>query len=183
MPRGRKPTGNRPLTAAQRQARYRQRQSDNGAASAPRPARPMRQVSRPQQWHAPTGQARGLKAHGARTAQAPGSVCCLVRCAARGLARWRHRRGVADHCRSRSRRTGQHRTAARLWARLTVGRDTWTTARPREPQVPPRRRSPRTGRRSLWVRVPPLWTPWTTRSAGATSPVLSTELSPKPALA
>ena len=30
---------------------------------------------------------------------------------------------------------------------------------------------------------PPLWTPWTTRSAGATSPVLSTELSPKPALA
>jgi len=65
MPRGRKPTGNRPLTAAQRQARYRQRQSDNGAASAPRPARPMRQVSRPQQWHAPTGQARGLKAHGA----------------------------------------------------------------------------------------------------------------------
>ena len=52
MPRGRKPTGNRPLTGAERQARYRQRQSDNGAASAPRPARPMRQLSRPRQWHA-----------------------------------------------------------------------------------------------------------------------------------
>ena len=155
MPRGRKPTGNRPLTAAQRQARYRQRQSDNGAASAPRPARPMRQVSRPRQWHAPTGQARGLKAHGAALLRLQAEYAAWFDALPEALRDGATGEALQTHCRSRSRRTGQHRTAARLWARLTVGRDTWTTARPREPQVPPRRRSPRTGRRSLWVRVPP----------------------------
>jgi hypothetical protein len=52
MPRGRKPTGDRPLTGAERQARYRQRQADNRAAPARRPPQPIRRASRPQQWHA-----------------------------------------------------------------------------------------------------------------------------------
>ena len=50
--RGRKPQGERALTGAERQARCRQRQADNHAAPAPRPPRPIRRASRPQQWHA-----------------------------------------------------------------------------------------------------------------------------------
>ena len=52
MPRGRQPTGDRPLTGAERQARYRQRQIGNRAAPALRPPRPIRRASRPQQWQA-----------------------------------------------------------------------------------------------------------------------------------
>jgi len=49
--RGRKPQGERALTGAERQARYRQRQADSHTAPA-RPPRPTRHASRPQQWHA-----------------------------------------------------------------------------------------------------------------------------------
>jgi len=63
MPRGRKPEGQRALTGAERQSRYRQRQAGNRAAPSSRPPRRSGRTSRAQQWHAPTGQARGLKAH------------------------------------------------------------------------------------------------------------------------
>ena len=49
--RGRKPQGERALTGAERQARYRQRQADNRTAPTRRLPRPIRQASRPQQWH------------------------------------------------------------------------------------------------------------------------------------
>jgi hypothetical protein len=52
MPRGRKPTGERTLTGAERQARYRQRRVGNRAVPPPRPSRPIRRSSRAQQWHA-----------------------------------------------------------------------------------------------------------------------------------
>ena len=51
MPRGRKPTSERALTGAERQARYRQRQLGSRAAALPRPSRPIRRSSRVQQWH------------------------------------------------------------------------------------------------------------------------------------
>jgi hypothetical protein len=51
--RARQPQGERALSGAERQARYRQRQADSGAAAARRPPRPpLRQASRPQQWYA-----------------------------------------------------------------------------------------------------------------------------------
>jgi hypothetical protein len=40
------------LTGTERQARYRQRQAANRTAPARRLPRPIRQASRPQQWHA-----------------------------------------------------------------------------------------------------------------------------------
>jgi hypothetical protein len=49
--RGRKPQGERALTGAERQARYRQRQADNRTAPTRRLPQPIRQASRPQQWH------------------------------------------------------------------------------------------------------------------------------------
>jgi len=52
MPRGRKPTGQRTLTGAERQARYRQRQVGNRAVPPPRPSRPIQRSNRVQQWHA-----------------------------------------------------------------------------------------------------------------------------------
>lgn len=52
MPRGRQPTGDRPLTGAERQARYRQRQIANRASAARRPPRMIRPASRPLQWRA-----------------------------------------------------------------------------------------------------------------------------------
>ena len=61
--RGRKPQGEKALTGAERQARYRQRQAGNRAVARPRPSHSARRFSQVQQWHAPTGQARGLKAH------------------------------------------------------------------------------------------------------------------------
>jgi hypothetical protein len=50
--RGRKPQGERALTGAERQARYRQRQADSRATPAPRAPRSTRRASRPQQWQA-----------------------------------------------------------------------------------------------------------------------------------
>jgi hypothetical protein len=50
--RGRKPQGERALTGAERQARYRQRLADNPVAPPRRPPRSTRHVSRPQQRHA-----------------------------------------------------------------------------------------------------------------------------------
>jgi hypothetical protein len=50
--RGRKPQGERALTGAERQTRYRQRQADNHAAPARRSPPPIRRASRPPQWHA-----------------------------------------------------------------------------------------------------------------------------------
>ena len=50
--RGRKPQDEHALSGAERQARCRQRQAVNHAAPAPRPPRPIRRASRPQQWHA-----------------------------------------------------------------------------------------------------------------------------------
>jgi hypothetical protein len=49
--RGRKPQGERALTGAERQARYRQRLADHPVAPTRRPPRPPRHASRPQQWH------------------------------------------------------------------------------------------------------------------------------------
>ena len=48
---GRKPQGQRALSGAERQARYRQRQVGNRAAPPPRPPRPIQRASRAQQWH------------------------------------------------------------------------------------------------------------------------------------
>jgi ferric-dicitrate binding protein FerR (iron transport regulator) len=50
--RGRKPQGERALTGAERQARYRQRQVGNRAAAPQRRSRPIRRSGRAQQWHA-----------------------------------------------------------------------------------------------------------------------------------
>ncbi len=60
MARGRKPQGDQPLTAAERQARYRAR---HARAPVVRYRRPVDRRSRHQRWCDPTGQARGLKAH------------------------------------------------------------------------------------------------------------------------
>jgi hypothetical protein len=60
--RGRKPQGERTLTGAERQARYRQRQADNRAAPARHAPRPIRRASRPQQWHAAVATLLGLQA-------------------------------------------------------------------------------------------------------------------------
>jgi len=49
--RGRKPQGEHALTGAERQALYRQRQADNRTPPTRRLPRPIRQASRPQQWH------------------------------------------------------------------------------------------------------------------------------------
>jgi ferric-dicitrate binding protein FerR (iron transport regulator) len=59
---GRKPQGERALTGAERQARYRQRQVGNRAAPPPRPSRPIRRSSRPQQWHAAVARLVALQA-------------------------------------------------------------------------------------------------------------------------
>jgi ferric-dicitrate binding protein FerR (iron transport regulator) len=50
--KGRKPQGERALTGAERQARYRRRQADNRAVTRPRPSRSARRLSQVQQWHA-----------------------------------------------------------------------------------------------------------------------------------
>ena len=60
--RGRKPQGEHALTGAERQARYRQRQADNRATPARRLPRPIRQASRPQQWHGAVATLRRLQA-------------------------------------------------------------------------------------------------------------------------
>jgi hypothetical protein len=52
MPRGRKPKGQRALTGAERQARYRQRRAGSRPAPPLRPVRQVGRVSRAQQWHA-----------------------------------------------------------------------------------------------------------------------------------
>jgi hypothetical protein len=50
--RGRDPQGQRALTGAERQARYRQRQAGNRPLAQTSPRRSIRRPSRPQQWHA-----------------------------------------------------------------------------------------------------------------------------------
>ena len=50
--RGRRPQGERALTGAERQARYRQRQGGNRPAPQPRRLRSIRRPSRVHQWHA-----------------------------------------------------------------------------------------------------------------------------------
>jgi hypothetical protein len=51
MPQGRKPDGERALTNAERQARYRARQRAEQAPPVTRPRRPADQRSRAQRWH------------------------------------------------------------------------------------------------------------------------------------
>ena len=58
QPRGRAPQGERALTGAERQARYRQRQ----AASRPVPPRPTRALSRVQRWRAAVAELVALQA-------------------------------------------------------------------------------------------------------------------------
>ena len=58
--RGRPPQGERALTGAERQARYRQRQS--GRAAAVRPAHPLGRRTRPQRWHAAVAELLALQA-------------------------------------------------------------------------------------------------------------------------
>ena len=60
--RGRHPQGERALTGAERQARYRQRQAENHTAPARSPPRPIRRASRPQQWHAAVVKLQRLQA-------------------------------------------------------------------------------------------------------------------------
>jgi hypothetical protein len=55
-----------------------------------------------------------------RTPCRTGRVCRLARQAAGGDPRLGNLRSAASHCRSRSRRTERHRTAARLWPRLSL---------------------------------------------------------------
>ena len=57
--RGRPPQGERALTGAERQARYRQRQAGRAAA---RPAHPLRRLTRPQRWHAAVAELLALQA-------------------------------------------------------------------------------------------------------------------------
>jgi hypothetical protein len=62
MPRGRKPSGDRPLTGAERQASYRQRHIGNRAAAPLRPSRPIRRSSRAQQWQSAVASLLALQA-------------------------------------------------------------------------------------------------------------------------
>jgi ferric-dicitrate binding protein FerR (iron transport regulator) len=62
MPPGRKPSGDRPLTGAERQACYRQRHIGNRAAAPPRPSRPIRRSSRAQQWQSAVATLLALQA-------------------------------------------------------------------------------------------------------------------------
>jgi hypothetical protein len=56
--RGRKPRGERALTGAERQARYRQRQAEERAAALPRP---IRRANRPQRWRAAVAELLALQ--------------------------------------------------------------------------------------------------------------------------
>ena len=51
MPRGRKPEGDRPLSNAERQARYRERRRNEQPAMVVRLRRPADRRPRPQRWH------------------------------------------------------------------------------------------------------------------------------------
>jgi len=59
--RGRPPQGERALTGAERQARYRQRQAE-GRASPARPKSPPRQLPRPRRWRAAVAELIALQA-------------------------------------------------------------------------------------------------------------------------
>jgi hypothetical protein len=56
--RGRKPRGERALTGAERQARYRQRQAEDRVAALPRP---IRRSNRPQRWCAAVAELLALQ--------------------------------------------------------------------------------------------------------------------------
>ena len=58
--RGRPLQGERALTGAERQARYRQRQAGRPAAASP--AHPLRRRTRPQRWHAAVAELLALQA-------------------------------------------------------------------------------------------------------------------------
>jgi hypothetical protein len=58
--RGHPPQGERALTGAERQARYRQRQT--GRAAAARPAHPLRRRTRPQRWRTAVAELLALQA-------------------------------------------------------------------------------------------------------------------------
>jgi hypothetical protein len=60
--RGRPPQGERALSGAERQARYRQRQASNGRSVASRPPRSTRGSSRPRRWHAAVAELVALQA-------------------------------------------------------------------------------------------------------------------------
>ena len=59
--RGRPPQGERTMSGAERQARYRQRQAE-GRASPARPKRPLRQPPRPRRWRAAVAELIALRA-------------------------------------------------------------------------------------------------------------------------
>ena len=59
--RGRPPQGERALSGAERQARYRQRRAGSGAAAV-RPVRPPQPRSRPQRWRAAVAELVALQA-------------------------------------------------------------------------------------------------------------------------
>ena len=127
MPRGRKPTGERALTGAERQARYRAARAGQPGIRYPRRTRPRAKSpqqtdrrSRPQRW-------RDALAAPCRT----GGVYCLARQAAGRYPELGNWRSAASDCRSRSRRTERHRAAARLWPRLSLPMiATWHWLRP-----------------------------------------------------
>jgi ferric-dicitrate binding protein FerR (iron transport regulator) len=73
--RGRQPEGERALTGAERQARYRRRQAEDYAAPAT-PVRPPRPRSRPQRWHVAVAELLALQAEYAAWLDAlPGALC------------------------------------------------------------------------------------------------------------
>jgi len=62
MPRGRKPEGERPLSHAERQARYRSRHHGTQSAAVTRPRKAADRRSRPQRWNAAVAELLTLQA-------------------------------------------------------------------------------------------------------------------------
>lgn len=63
MPRGQKPQGDHALSNAERQARYRERRSQQSAPVVTRTRRPIDRRSRPQRWDDATSELLALQTH------------------------------------------------------------------------------------------------------------------------
>jgi hypothetical protein len=115
--------------AAPRPQTARGARADRGRASSPlSPSRQPRSAGAPPAAADPLGQSTAAVARRrrhtpscSRLSTRRGSTRCPRRCATAPPAR-----GTAGDRQPRSRRVGEHRAAARLWARLTVGRLTGT---------------------------------------------------------
>jgi hypothetical protein len=151
--RGRPPLGERALSGAERQARYRGRQAGTRPASLRQP-RAIRPASRPQRWRAAVSE---LVASQAEYAAWFDALPDALRDSA-----------IGERCRRLSVSTStslslSSRRAASSAIEAAVR--TWTAARPRGPTGTPRASLRRTRGGRCAMRGSPLWTPWTTRSA------------------